>query len=211
MVRCTRSLIGTTRNEKPPEITIDLSSKRPKKPSSSWRRPAARWPVSYLKPIPPWSGRTRTSAWKSVRRTYPTWASNLHLEFLAFFQSRGKARQELRNLFQVGQAHNFNRRMHVAVGQADEGAGDAAAGPKDHVGVGPAGSGGGFVLERDLLVSGNLLDARHHFRVIAPAMSQGGARAHLHVAMLRLVNRRIIGRMRHVHDQCHVRFERVGN
>ncbi len=74
---------------------------------------------------------------------------NLHFEFFARFERLGEGGHQLRNFFQVLQAHDLHRRVHVAVGQADQRAGNAAARPENHVGVGAAVGGQRLVLERD--------------------------------------------------------------
>ena len=62
------------------------------------------------------------------------------------------------------------------------------------------------MLQIDFLLLRHRLDARHDFKVIAAAVGDRRALADFHVAVLRLVHRRVIGRVRHVHDQRHVRF-----
>lgn len=71
-------------------------------------------------------------------RSY-VWILNLHLERFAFFHGLHEGGQQLGDQFQVFQAYHFHGRMHVAVRQADERAGDAAARPEDCVRVGAAG------------------------------------------------------------------------
>ena len=54
-------------------------------------------------------------------------------------------------------------------------------------------------------------DARDDLRMIAAAVRDRRAVADLHVAVLRLADRRIIRRVRHIHDQRDVRLERIGD
>ena len=101
--------------------------------------------------------------------------------------------------------------MHIAVGQADERAGNAAASPENHIGIGAACGADGFVLDRDAGLFSNGLEALDHFRVVAGAMSQGGAFAHAHITMCALVDAGIIRGVRDIHHQGYVRIERIGN
>ena len=71
---------------------------------------------------------------------------NLHLEGFAFFYGLGEAGHELGDLFKVLEVDDFDGAVHVAVGEADEGARDAASGPEYDVGVGAAGGADGLML-----------------------------------------------------------------
>ena len=62
--------------------------------------------------------------------------SDFHLKLFAAFDGLGEACHDLRNLLEVLEADDFDGRVHVAVRQADEAAGNAAACPEDRVGVG---------------------------------------------------------------------------
>ena len=55
------------------------------------------------------------------------------------------------------------------------------------------------------------LEARDDFGMVAAAVRERRAFADLDVAVLRLADGRIIRRVRHVHDQRHVRLERIGD
>jgi len=63
---------------------------------------------------------------------------NLHLEFFALFKREDKTGEQFRDHFQIFQAHHLDGRMHVAIRQADECAGDAAARPENRIGVSAA-------------------------------------------------------------------------
>ncbi len=99
--------------------------------------------------------------------------------------------------------------MHVAVRQTDEPTGDATASPKDDVRIRAAGGGHGFVLKINLLLRGDFFDARYDFGMIASTVRDGRAFANFDITVLLLVHRRIIGRVRHVHNQRDVRLQRV--
>ena len=71
---------------------------------------------------------------------------NLRLEGFAFFYGLGEAGHELGDLFKVLEVDDLDGAVHVAVGEADEGAGDAASGPEYDVGVGAAGGTDGLML-----------------------------------------------------------------
>src|SRR5262245_33981873 len=55
--------------------------------------------------------------------------SDLHLETLASLQGTRETGQEFGNAPQILEAHQFDRRVHVTVGQGNQRAGNAAAGP----------------------------------------------------------------------------------
>src|SRR5690349_20274730 len=55
--------------------------------------------------------------------------SDLHFELFAFFERGGEAGKEFGDHGQILQADDFDGRMHIAIGQADQRAGDAAARP----------------------------------------------------------------------------------
>ena len=97
--------------------------------------------------------------------------------------------------------------MHVAVGQADETAGDASAGPENHIGVRTAGGAHGLVLQGDLLFRGDLFEALEDGGMVAAAVRQCGAAAELDVAVRPLVHRRIVGGVGYVDDQGGLRME----
>ena len=113
---------------------------------------------------------------------------DFHLKLFAAFDGLGEACHDLRNLLEVREADDFDGRVHVAVRQADEAAGNAAACPEDRVGVGAAGGGDGLVLQVDLEPLGPLLDSLDDFRVVAVAVGDGGGFADLDVAVLALVD-----------------------
>src|ERR1044071_89006 len=60
---------------------------------------------------------------------------NPHLELLATSQRDGKRSDQLGDLLQVFQTHQFHRGVHVTVRQADQRAGNSAARPEDRVGI----------------------------------------------------------------------------
>ena len=77
--------------------------------------------------------------------------ADCHVLLMAAAVAEGSG-QQLRDQLQIFQAHDLDRRVHIAVRQTDERAGDAAARPEDDVGVRAAGAGHGLVLERQLLL-----------------------------------------------------------
>ena len=136
---------------------------------------------------------------------------NLHFELLALLQRKRESGQEMRNLFQVFQAHDLDGRMHIAVWEADERRGNAAARPEDHVSIGAAGGRDGFVLKLDLPLARDRFQASHHFGMIGAAVGQGRALADFDISMLGLADRRVIRGVGDVDDQRHVRLERVSD
>ena len=58
---------------------------------------------------------------------------DFHLKLFASFDGLGEACHDLRNLLEVLEADDFDGRVHVAVRQADEAAGNAAACPEDRI------------------------------------------------------------------------------
>src|SRR5215472_9229681 len=101
--------------------------------------------------------------------------------------------------------------MHVTIWQTDQGAGDAAACPKDSVGIGATGRGDGLMLQRDFLVASHLFQPGHHFGVIATTMRNRRTLAHLDVSVLWLIYCGVVGCVSDVHYHCHIWFKRVGN
>src|SRR5438094_657237 len=93
-----------------------------------------------------WSRESIFSVWIVTGQTWPR-GSNLDLELFSALQRLSESRQQFGNLFEIFQAHQFHRRMHVAIGQADQRARNAATRPEDHVGVGARSRGHGFMLE----------------------------------------------------------------
>ena len=69
--------------------------------------------------------------------------------------------------------------MHVAIQQAYEDAGNAAAGPENYISIGAAGRGHSFVLEGIFFVFATDFQPRHDIRVIAAAVGEGQAIAPL--------------------------------
>ncbi len=112
---------------------------------------------------------------------------------------------------EVLEVHDFDGAVHVAVGEADEGAGDAAAGPEDDVGVGAAASGHGFVLDVDFFGGGDFFEAGDDFGVVAAAVGEGWAFAEFGVAVLALVHGGVIGGVGDIDDEGGVGFEGVGD
>jgi hypothetical protein len=101
--------------------------------------------------------------------------------------------------------------MHVAVRQADQGRGDAAASPEDYIGVRPAGGRDRLVLKRNLLGFSDCLEPGHDLGVVRAAVSQGRPLADLHVTVLGLADGRVICRVSHIDHHGHVGLEGVGN
>ena len=75
-----------------------------------------------------------------------TFGSNLHLELLPLFQGGGEGGEQLGNLLQIFQVDYFHRRVHVAIWQTYQRAGDSPARPENRVSIGAARPGHGFVL-----------------------------------------------------------------
>src|SRR5262245_27711846 len=67
-----------------------------------------------------------------------------------------KVGQKSGRTLQVVEADHLYRAVHVTVGDADQGGGDAVAGQLDGVGVGPGRTWGPADLDRDLQAAGGL-------------------------------------------------------
>src|SRR5439155_27169688 len=126
---------------------------------------------------------------------------HLHLELFSLLQRKGEGDEELRDLFQVLQAHDLDRRMHVAVGEADQRRRNTAACPEDHVGVGPAGGGDSLVLQLDLPLGGDSFQTVDDFGVMRPAVRQNRSMAHFDISVLGLTYSRVVRRVGNVDDQ----------
>src|ERR1041385_1650125 len=79
--------------------------------------------------------RTLEASWREVGASRSPASSDFHLECFSTLEGQRKTRHQLGYLFQVMQTHQLDRRMHVAVRQADQPAGNAAARPEDRVRV----------------------------------------------------------------------------
>src|SRR5882724_597126 len=97
--------------------------------------------------------------------------------------------------------------MHVTVWEANERAGNAATGPENHVGIRAARRRHRLMLEGDFVGFCNLFDPGDYLRMITAAMRERRPAAHSDISMLRLVDRRVIRRVGHIHDQRDIWFE----
>ena len=137
--------------------------------------------------------------------------SDSDLEFLVLAEREGEGGHEFGDVFEVPEVHEFDGRVHVAVREADQGAGNAAPGPEDDVGVGAGAGRHGFVLEGDSLGGGDCLEAADDFDVVATSVGQGWALAHADFAVLAGVHGWVVGGMGNVHDERGGRVEGVGD
>ena len=123
-----------------------------------------------------------------------------------FADALGKTCHEFGYLIEVFQINHFHRRMHVAIGQADERTGNAATCPKDDIRIRAARGTYSFVLQRYLCGAGNFFNPPDNFRMIANPVSDGRAFSHFDVPMCGLDDAEIIRRMRNIDNQCHIRL-----
>lgn len=101
--------------------------------------------------------------------------------------------------------------MHVPIGDTDQSTGNAATRPEYDVGIRSACRADGFVLNRNIFPNGLFLQSGNHSRMIASAVCQCWATTQFDVPVLPLIYRRIISGVSHIHYQCHIRFQAVGN
>src|SRR5439155_22079775 len=101
--------------------------------------------------------------------------------------------------------------MHVAVGQTDQSRSNPSARPEDYVRISTGVARHGFMLQGNSLLFRNSLQARHHFGMIATAMSESRASPEFYVAVLGLADSRIICRVSDSDHECHVWVKGIGN
>lgn len=78
-------------------------------------------------------------------------------------------------MLDVAGVGGFDDGVHVAQGEGNEGAGDAATGDEDRVGIGAGVAAAGFVLEGELVSFGNFLEFGDEFGVVGGAVGESGA------------------------------------
>src|SRR5207302_5438366 len=104
-------------------------------------------------------------------------------------------RQQIRRLFQIGQAHDLDRAVHVAVGNADKAGGNAVPADLDDIGVGAGGARRAADLYRDVAGAGGFFQPLQYPRVDVWPAENHRAAAQPRVAELLLV---VAGRIRGV-------------
>ncbi len=127
------------------------------------------------------------------------------------FKGVGEGGEELGDLDEVLEADEFDGGVHVAGGEAEQGAGDAAAGPEDDIGIGATGGGDGFVLELDAFFVGDFFESGDDLDVIGAAVGDGWAGADADIAVEGFADRGDVRGVGDVRDEGDVGFEFVGD
>ncbi|MFM1942587.1 MAG: hypothetical protein RI897_1569 [Verrucomicrobiota bacterium] len=136
---------------------------------------------------------------------------NLHFEGVLGFEGLGEGGEEFGDLDEVFEADEFDGGVHVAGGEAEEGAGDTATGPEDDIGIGATGGGDGFVLELDAFFVGDFFESGDDLDVIGAAVGDGWAGSDADVAMEGFADRGDVRGVGDVCDEGDVGFEFVGD
>ena len=101
--------------------------------------------------------------------------------------------------------------MHIAVGETNQSAGDAATRPEDDIGIGAAGGRHGFELKFDFLFFGHTFETFDDLRMVAAAAGDSGPFAEFDVAVLLLIDGGVIRGVGDIDNESAVWFQGVSD